>query len=61
MRPIPSIAQQMWFIHDGAPAHITTDVRHFLDATYPQYWIERGGPVTWPVRSPDLNTIDFFF
>ena len=51
----------MWFMHDGAPAHITVDVRHFLDATYPQRWIGRGGPVIWPARSPDLNPLDFFF
>ena len=47
-------------MHDGAPAHITADVRHFLDATYPQSWIGRSGPVAWPARSPDLNPLDFF-
>lgn len=23
-------------------------------------WIGRGGPVFWPAKSPDLNTLDFF-
>ena len=32
---VSSIAQQMWFMHDGAPAHITAYVRRFLDAAYP--------------------------
>ena len=32
LRPIPSIVQQIWFLHDGATAHIITVVRHFLDA-----------------------------
>ena len=35
LRPVPSNPQQMWFMHDGVPAHIAADVRHFLDATYP--------------------------
>lgn len=62
LRAVPSITQtQMWFMHDGAPAHITANVRHFLDARYPQRWIGRGGPVKWPARSPDLNPLDFFF
>jgi len=24
-------------------------------------WIGRGGPIPWPPRSPDLNSLDFFF
>ena len=48
-------------MYDEAPAHIVADVRHFLDATYPQRWIRSGRPVTWPARSPDLNLLDFFF
>ena len=48
-------------MHDGATAHKTADVLHFLDNTYPQRWIGRGTPVTRPTRSPDLNPLDFFF
>ncbi|KAJ4443424.1 hypothetical protein ANN_05092 [Periplaneta americana] len=32
----------MWLQHDGAPAHFDTNVRHYLDATYPNRWIGRG-------------------
>lgn len=49
-----------FFMHDGAPAHYTLDVRHYLDDTYGNRWIGRGGPVQWPARSPDLNPIDFY-
>ncbi|GBN40441.1 hypothetical protein AVEN_125888-1 [Araneus ventricosus] len=29
--------------------------------TYPVRWIGRGGSVAWPLRSPYLNPLDFFF
>lgn len=28
--------------------------------TFPNKWIGRGGPVTWPPRSSDLTCLDFF-
>jgi len=51
----------IWFQHDGAPAHFGNVVTDFLNMTYRQRWIGRGGPVPWPARSPDLNPLDFFF
>lgn len=55
-----AIRAHMWFQHDGAPAHSTRVVRQFLDATFPERWIGRGGTIQWPPRSPDLNPLDFF-
>lgn len=49
-----------WFMHDGAPPHFRLDVRQFLNQHFREKWIGRGGPVSWPPRSPDLNPIDFF-
>ena len=49
----------MWFMHDGAPAHFQLRVRRLLTRRYGQHWIGRGGPVPWPPRSPDLNPMDF--
>ena len=46
--------QEMWFMHDDAPAHFHLSVRR-----YGERWIGRGGPVSWPPRSPDLNPLDF--
>lgn len=50
----------MWYQHDGAPAHYAIRVREYLDQRFPGQWIGRGGPVAWPPRSPDLTPPDFF-
>lgn len=51
----------MWFQHDGCPAHFRVSVREFLDEQYPNRWIGRSGAISWPARSPDLNPLDYFF
>lgn len=54
--------REMWFMHDGAPAHFAIIARNVLNR--PNYfrnrWIGRAGPVAWPARSPDMNPLDFF-
>ncbi|KAJ4448490.1 hypothetical protein ANN_10506 [Periplaneta americana] len=32
----------------------------YLDRRFPDRWIDRGGPIAWPPRSPDLNPLDFY-
>jgi len=32
-----------------------------MNNIHPNRWIDRGGRVPWPPRSPDLNPLDFFF
>lgn len=54
------LRNQMWYMHDGAPAHFSILVRNYLNEVYPNRWIGRGGPQPWPPRSPDLNSLDFF-
>ncbi|PSN32505.1 hypothetical protein C0J52_21944, partial [Blattella germanica] len=49
------------FQQDGAPPHYANIVREFLDTTFPQRWIGRGGFKIWPPRSPDITPLDFFF
>ena len=49
-----------FFQQDGAPPHWSTNVREFLNNTFPQRWIGRGGWVSWAPRSPDLAPPDFF-
>lgn len=51
---------QMYFMHDGAPPHFSIMARDHLNNTYRNRWIGRGGPVSWPPRSPDLNPLDFY-
>ena len=55
-----NIRRDMWVQQDGAPAHFTAQVREYLDNSYPNKWIGRGGPVLWPARSYDLIKMDFF-
>lgn len=50
----------MWYLHDGAPCHNTGIVRTWLQNNFPNRWIGRNGPVSWPARSPDLTPCDFF-
>lgn len=49
-----------FFMHDGAPPHFSRLVRDHLNQTHPDRWIGRGGPISWPPRSPDLNPLDYF-
>jgi len=55
-----ALRRNMWFHHDGTMAHFARQVREHLTATYKDRWIERGGPVAWPPRSPDLTPMEFF-
>lgn len=50
----------MYFMHDGAPPHITRPVCNFLNASFPNRWFGRNGPLRWPPRSPDMNPLDYF-
>lgn len=52
--------QEVFYHHDGAPAHFTRSVRQHLDDEFGERWIGRGGPVQWPPRSADLASLDFF-
>ena len=55
-----NVRARMWFQHDRAPAHFGATARQCFDYAFPHRWIGRGGPIAWPARSPDLNSIDFF-
>lgn len=57
----PILMENMWFQHDGAPPHFALPVREFLNQEFEDRWIGRGGPISWPPRSPDLTEMDFFF
>jgi hypothetical protein len=55
-----AVRQTLWFQNNGAPAHCGEDVRRWLNATYAERWIGRGGPFAWPLRSPELTPMDSF-
>ena len=53
--------QQMFFMHHGGTAHFSISAHRHLDAHYyPWCWIGRGGPVSWPPRTLDLNPLEFY-
>ena len=54
------IPRNMWFQHDGAPAHSDRNACQHLHETFGNRWIGRNGPTAWPARSPDLTPMDFF-
>lgn len=54
------IRPEMIFQHDGAPAHFSRQARQYLNEAYPNRWIGRGGPHSWPPRSPDLTPLDYY-
>jgi hypothetical protein len=54
------ISRELHFMHDGAPAHFSLISRRYLNRKFPGRWIGRGGPIAWPLRSSDLNPLDFF-
>jgi hypothetical protein len=41
-----------------APPYFLRIVRQHLNQTFGEQWIGRGGPFSWPARSPDLNPMD---
>ncbi|KOC70412.1 hypothetical protein WH47_02915, partial [Habropoda laboriosa] len=48
------------FMHNGAPPHFLCAVKRFLNNTFANRWIGRGGPTAWPPRSPDCNPLDLW-
>ena len=52
--------QDTIFQQNSAPPHYRHIVREYLDRKFPNRWIGRGGPISWPPRSPDLTACDFF-
>lgn len=52
--------QNMVYQQDGAPPHNSRIVRQTLQEKFLNRWIGRGGPISWPARSPDLTPMDFF-
>jgi hypothetical protein len=62
--PMPQLLEDfgetLIFQQDGAPPHYHNSVTGFLNETFPNRLIGRGGPTTWPPRSSDLTSMDFF-
>lgn len=50
-------------IHNLLPrnTHFATVIQHFLKANIFRLYVERGGPLAWLPRSPELTYWNFFF
>ena len=46
--------------HDGEPPHYALCSRQVMNKIFDEKWIERGGPIAWSPRSPDLTSQDYF-
>ena len=49
------LEENMVLMQFGAPTHWGRSVRDWLDTKFGGKWMGRGGPVSWPARSPDLT------
>lgn len=45
---------------DGAPAHNSRVLQHWLEQHFPKRWIGTIAPILWPAQSPDLSVLDYF-
>ena len=48
------LRQNLWIQLDSCLMHNAVPVRQWINDHYPQRWIDRGGPISWPPRSPDI-------
>lgn len=51
----------IYFQQGGASPHYGVNVRQYLDEVFLDRWIRRRSHIEWPTRSPDLNSLDYFF
>jgi hypothetical protein len=54
-----AVRQRLWFLHDGAPAHLGEDVQQWVDVIYPRRWTRHRGPNAWLPLSLDVTPMDF--
>lgn len=55
-----TIHRDMWFQQDDASPHNTRNVKVILSDKYAAKWIENGGSIHWPAKSPDISVLSFF-
>lgn len=51
---------ELWYQHDGCPAHNFGPAVEFLHDAFPQRVIGTHEDIAWPARSPDLTIPDYF-
>lgn len=53
-----NIINIIWLQLDGTFIHFSAIVKQWFHEEFGETWIGRGGPVRWPVRSPDIKPCD---
>ena len=61
VRPTIQGKKGLWFQQDGARVHTTNEVLDFLKGKLNGRVISNCLDFRWPVKSPDLNPLDYFF
>ena len=59
--PVVKDMKNIWFMQDGAPAHVMPAVLEFLHQKFGNNIISRKTAYPWPAYSPDLNPLDYSF
>jgi hypothetical protein len=58
--PLLDVNSVMWRPDEATlHYHRNVDVTRYLNQTFLGRWIDRGGYIPWPPRSPDLTPMDF--
>jgi hypothetical protein len=57
----PQLPPQTIIQDDVVPPHYCHNVRNHLDREMAMRWIDKGGPISRPPRSPDLTALDFLW
>ena len=52
------LRQNGWIQLNGL--HYARCVKNWFNRQYSQRWVGRGGPISWPLRSPDLTPLNFY-
>ncbi|KAJ4451169.1 hypothetical protein ANN_02611 [Periplaneta americana] len=55
-----ALRARTWFQHDETLTHFKLVTRQQLTATFGDRWMGYQSPVSQPIRSQDLNSLDFF-
>jgi hypothetical protein len=50
------VSSYMLFLYSGEPRYFRIDVEAFMDRKFPQKWILKGLPMSWPPHTLGFNT-----
>lgn len=54
------VSGQMYFQCDGAESLCAQHVKQYLQECFLDHWLGHGGPLAWPLKSPDLTLLNYY-